>query len=272
MNASQKIQLYIAKEIKRICEKNNIKYFLIAGSLLGAVRHGGFIPWDDDMDIGMEREEYEKFIIACRTDLADEFYLQTWDSEEHYAFPFGKLMLKDTVWVEDYAKNVDINHYIYVDIFPYDAVPNDPGKRKVQKCKNMLYRQLLLAANQYDSFLYKKGIKKVIFILMRAFYWAIPKKCVKMKYKKLIMDGHEKESKEYFGFGDCCSYERGLMKKEWIDNLAPIQFETEAFMAPVDWDEYLTYLYGDYMTPPPEDKRGNYHSIIKSNFEKYESM
>ena len=272
MNASQKVQLYIAKEIKRICEKNDIKYFLLAGSMLGAVRHGGFIPWGDDMDFGMERQEYEKFIYACQTDLGDEFYLQTWDTEEHYAFPFGKLMLKNTEWVEDYAKSVDISHFIYVDIFPYDAVPNDINKRKEQKRKNMLYRQLLLASNHYDSHLYKKGVKKAIFLIMRAFSGIIPNEIIKKKYKKLMLDGFEKDSKEYFGFGYPYSYERGLMKKEWIENLTPIQFETETFLAPADRDEYLRYLYGDYMTPPPENKRGNYHSIIKSNLGKYKLL
>ncbi len=270
MNASQQAQLYIAKEVKRICEKNGIKYFIMAGSLLGAVRHGGFIPWDDDMDFGMERQEYDRFLNVCKTDLRPEFFVQTWDTEEHYAFPFGKVMLRDTVWIEDWAKRVDISHSIYVDIFPYDAIPNNLNERKWQNIKHQVYRQILLASNKYDSFVYKKGIKKVLFILMRFFGWIFPRELVKNKYKQLILNGRRDDSNEYFAFGIPYSYERGRMKKEWIDNLSTIKFEDDCFLAPTDTDAYLSFLYGDYMTPPPVVKRVNYHHIIKSNLGKFE--
>lgn len=271
MNASQKAQLYIAKEIKRICEINRIKYFLMAGSLLGAVRHGGFIPWDDDMDFGMERQEYEKFLKACERDLGPEFFIQTWDTEEHYAFPFGKVMLRDTVWVEDWAKRVDISHGIYVDIFPYDAIPDDPRERKSQNIKHQIYRQILLASNKYDSFVYKKGIKKMLFILMRVCSGIFPRKIVKIKYKEMIQDSRWKSNNVFFAFGIPYSYEKGQMKKEWIENLAPIKFEDDYFLAPTETDAYLSFLYGDYMTPPPAEKRVNYHHIIKSDLGEFET-
>ena len=85
------LQIKIALEIKRICEKNGLPYFIIAGTLLGAVRHGGFIPWDDDMDFGLLREDYEKFIEACKTDLSDEFFLHTWDTDPEYPFSYAKI-------------------------------------------------------------------------------------------------------------------------------------------------------------------------------------
>jgi lipopolysaccharide cholinephosphotransferase len=266
----QLLQLKIAKEIKRICEKNNIKYFLMAGSMLGAIRHGGFIPWDDDMDIGMERGEYEKFLKAVESDLGSEFYMQTWDKEEHYAYPFGKMMLKDTVWLEKVVKDVKITHGIYVDIFPYDAIPNSDMERNRQNKKHIFYRQLLLAINKYDAFTYKKGYKKAVFAMLRGFSFLFSNTRIKENYKKVIAEGHRSDSEDYFAFGIPYTYAKGQMKREWVENLKPIQFEDDFFLAPKDADAYLSFLYGDYMTPPPIEKRTNYHGIIDVDLGKYE--
>ena len=86
----QLIQLEIAKEVKRICEQNNISYFMDGGTLLGAVRHKGFIPWDDDLDFGFTRDNYEKFIATAKKNLSSEFFLQTWDSDREYGYAFCK--------------------------------------------------------------------------------------------------------------------------------------------------------------------------------------
>lgn len=258
----QLLQLKIAKEIKRICEKNDIKYFLMVGSLLGAVRHGGFIPWDDDMDIGMERSEYEKFLKAVERDLAPEFYMQTWEKEEHYAYPFGKLMLCDTVWLEELTSDVDITHGVYVDIFPYDAIPNSEKDREKQNKKHIFYRQLLLAINKYDAFTYKKGFKKAVFAVLKMFSFLFSNNRIKEKYTQLIYSGHCADSTDYYAFGMPYSYSKGQMKKEWIENLKPIAYEDDMFLAPIDTHDYLSYVYGDYMTPPPVERGGKFDELV----------
>ena len=103
-----------------ICRKENISYSLHGGTLLGAVRENGFIPWDDDMDIGMLRADYEKFLNVAKEKLNKKYFLQTWDTDEKFALPFAKIRLNGTKYIEHNSKNVDIHNGIYIDIFPYD--------------------------------------------------------------------------------------------------------------------------------------------------------
>ena len=121
--------LMIAKEIVRLCDENNIPYFINGGTQLGAVRHKGFIPWDDDFDIGMRRADYEKFLKVCEEQLDhNKYFLQTEDTEKNYDFYFAKIQLKVTSIIEDFSKNVQIEHGIFVDIFPYDNIPDNYPK------------------------------------------------------------------------------------------------------------------------------------------------
>src|SRR5699024_7471673 len=121
----QKDQLDILIEFDRICKKNNIKYQLFAGTLLGAIRHKGFIPWDDDIDVCMLREDYEKFLNICNKDMKNEYFLQTYNSDTNYIMQFAKLRKNNTIFLERVTANCDIHHGVYIDIFPLDDVrPN----------------------------------------------------------------------------------------------------------------------------------------------------
>ena len=126
----QLTQLSIAKEIKRVCDKYGIEYILDSGTLLGAVRHRGFIPWDDDMDIAMTRENYDKFVSVAQTEFKDKYFLQTWETDKNCPFPFAKVRLNGTSYVENVCEHADIHKGIYVDVFPYDVWPEE---KKAQK-------------------------------------------------------------------------------------------------------------------------------------------
>ena len=117
----QLLQLDIAKAIKELCESNGIPYFLIGGTLLGAIRHKGFIPWDDDFDVGMLREDYERFIKIAEEKLdKKKFFLETWDTEKGYGFPFAKVKLNGTKYPERNAPK-SVHQGIFVDVFPIDT-------------------------------------------------------------------------------------------------------------------------------------------------------
>ena len=115
--------LEIAVEIKRVCEENDIRYFLSDGTFLGAVRHQGFIPWDDDMDMGMLRADYEKFCRVAPKALKPEYCLESWNTDAGYGLPFAKVMKRNTVYLESKKTTKMREKGFYIDIFPFDNAP-----------------------------------------------------------------------------------------------------------------------------------------------------
>ncbi len=145
----RKAQLYIAEEIKRICGLYNIPYFLDCGTMLGAVRHHGFIPWDDDLDIGMLREDYERFIAAVPDALGSEFFLDNEITNPENALVFSKIRLRNTKYLEIKGNQKAVHNEIFVDVFPYYAISDAPGARKKEAFEMAVLAQLLRSKGGY---------------------------------------------------------------------------------------------------------------------------
>ena len=138
----QLTELELLEEVDRICKKCNIHYNIIAGTLLGAVRHGGFIPWDDDADVALLRSEYEKFRKACETELdTTRFYFQDHRNTPGYRWGYGKLRRKDTVFLREHQEHMPYEQGVFIDIFPLDYVPENYGVRRVHNFVCFLYRK-----------------------------------------------------------------------------------------------------------------------------------
>lgn len=261
-----KVQLEIAHEVKRICDKNKIKYFMIAGTLLGAVRHRGFIPWDDDLDIGMLRNDYERFIELAAKDLKNIFYLETWYTTSGYGMPFTKIRKNDTRYIEEKSKDVNCHPGIYIDIFPFDNIPDNKVLRLTHEYLIKFYQYLILERCMYNISFDSAGIKGIIYSLLKKRVKGIDVKELKEKYEAVSGRYNKKQTECAAAVGGSYGYKKETIKLAWVSQIIDLEFEGHLFKAPIGYKEYLSYFYGDFMTPPPKDKRYNRHGIIELKF------
>ena len=259
----QLVQLEILEEIARVCDEYNIKYFLDYGTLLGAVRHKGFIPWDDDLDIGMLRDDYEKFCKVAPKSLNEKYCFQTWDTEKGYGVPFGKVRKKGTLYLEGKGKKLNENG-IFVDVFPYDSAAKEEEAINLKRALVQMERVVLMKCRYkpWDDN-GKVNLKKRIGYLYYQFKALFTEEMdLKKKYDKTAKTISE---------GDFLYCQDGLpvyrvMPKAWLDKVEKIPFEGKEFYVPMKRHEYLTLVYGDYMKLPPVEKRGNRHQIVDLKF------
>lgn len=260
-------QLEIAVEVKRICIKNNINYSLIAGSLLGAVRHTGFIPWDDDLDIGMLREDYNKFIVACKTDLNNKYFLQTWDTDSDFPLPIAKIRKKGTRYIERNSSKSNHHHGIFIDIFPFDNIPNNNRKKRIQDLKTYVLKRVLIVKNNYIIFNENEKFKIIIYYIFKTFTIFLSKDKIKKELYRIMTMYNFQQTDEITTFGGAYGYKKESIKIAWFNDLREIYFEGEEWLSLANPENYLTHFYGDFRTPVPEHKRYNRHNIIDINFE-----
>lgn len=263
-------ELFIAKEVKRICNENGIKYFMIAGTLLGAVRHNGFIPWDDDMDIGMLREDYERFIKLAKTDLGERFFLQTPETDSAYGLNFAKILLKDTTLTEASAANNAVKG-ISIDVFPFDAVPENAKKTEKHKKRTYFLRRLLLAKQNYNVCGKKEYVKRAVYAVLKfiAAFYSREKLCKMLDSECERYNALGKTPEKIVNIGGAYGYDKETILREWVDSTVELPFEDTVFAAPAGYIPYLEYFYGDYMKLPPEDKRYNRHGVTAIDFGPY---
>lgn len=234
-----------------VCEQLELPYYIAGGTLLGAVRHKGFIPWDDDIDIAMLRKDYEVFIAKAPALLPDFVFLQNIHTEPEFLANFTKLRHCDTTFIESSWKFRKINHGIFIDIFPFDYYPDSKLKRLRFRILDRLYK-LRIAS---ECFYKKKTLKQKISHPIAKLLMPSVKKTLR-KRDKLI--------KACSG-GSCIANHSGVWgKKEvipakWFDHSVKLEFEGLQVNAPGDYHLFLSHYYGDYMQLPPIEKQVSHH-------------
>lgn len=251
----QACEIDILSQIHQICEKYNLEYFGIGGTALGAVRHQGFIPWDDDIDIGMPRQDYEKFLSVVGEELPEGYHVQNFQTEPKTPFYFTKIRRDDTLFVEYYLKDYDIHQGIFVDIFPFDNVPEKKWLANIHFRICQILYQLFLAKSLKtvcsSRFGEKRTKKSIARKILHCIMIMIPKVWIYRLLDWNVRFFNRWEATEI-------SHITRRRLRVFLKDLYPIRymkFDTIEMPVPNDYDVYLKAQFGDYGVLPPEDKR-----------------
>lgn len=262
------VQLKMLKDFSEVCDKYEIPYFVVYGTAIGAVRHHGFIPWDDDIDVAMLREDYNKFFEIFENEMGDEYKLLTPQIDGRYACTVTHIQRKGTRFVSEMSKDLKCEQCIFMDIFPFDKVANDDRKASSQgKMANFFGKMLFLSGTANPVIKYG-GMKKRIAQLACSTIHIVLKIChitPRILYKRYLSVATAYNNDKACEYVTSFEYTGCLKDKVKAKELFPVKkvvFEDLIVNIPANNDELLKKIYGDYMKMPPEAERVNHMPLI----------
>ena len=254
------IEIDILSYIHNICVDNNIRYWIAFGTLLGAVRHGGFIPWDDDIDVCMFREDYEKFISVMNNIDNDKYSIITPYNHDSYYFTFSRVVDDRTVLKLKGLRHIhDLG--VFVDVFPIDDAPDDPQLLKqwqieISKAQEKTRSTVPIHAH-YDEHSMHTCLRIMRNVFRRLKYGSRNFIRYRNEWNNLLRKYNGRE------YNNCiCENTNWLYPKSLFSELTTITFEGREFYAPQKWHDFLEYSYGEYMKLPPIEERVSHHNFI----------
>lgn len=259
--AHQAALLSLLKEFDRVCQVLDIPYVLFAGTLLGAVRHQGFIPWDDDLDVLMLRADYRRFLAEAPAVLdTDTFFLQS-EFSDHWPMFFSKLRLNGTTCLEKYhPKDTQTHQGIYIDLFPCDDARPTAFGRRWQFAASKVVIAKALDQRGYDT---DSRAKKLMMALCRP----LPQ----TPFLKAVMRGRADGTVVHTFLSAARRYDKNVIPRRFLTDRCTVEFEGGRYPAPADYDACLRMLYGDYMQlPPPEERVCKQHAVLVDTEHSYE--
>lgn len=259
----QQTELGILKDFAELCEENNIDYFGMGGTAIGAIRHGGFIPWDDDIDVGLTRENYDRFIRIVKKKYPDKYMIIDARSSESFPLMNTRMALRGTKFKEDTFSGLDVDNGIFLDIFCFENVSDNDLKMKWQIINAWFWGKILILKYIKEPVLYVKGIVKKIVLLgcriMHSFLkiFNVSKRKLYRNAKAFSMMYNDRETKRVAFMFEPSPF-MSILAREDIEPTRFYDFEGLRIRFPNRIDVLLERRYGDYMTLPPEDKRHNH--------------
>lgn len=257
----QNTELEILKKLDEYCRDHDIKYSLIAGSLLGAVRHGGFIPWDDDIDVAMTRAEYTKFCECIAKDPIPKHVFSNYENDKTSGICHGKLGKEGTVFIQKGDVETRGHHEIWVDIFPFDkTVIGEKNSETIKIGKELV---MLTRANDFRTD--DSATKKIVKAITRL-YPNRHKRMIRDAQRLVDLDMEISQNYEWISMSCFESISKWRYPRELLDDYVEIEFEGYPFLAFSGYEAVLRILYGDYMQLPPESERVCKHNPLRIEF------
>ena len=266
MELLHKVDMDIVKEVIRICDARGLKYFMLGGTMLGAIRHKGFIPWDDDIDLGMPREDYETFLELAPQELAPHLKIVNYRNDPNYMYYITRVLDTETKVIEERIGNDNKYTNASIDIFPIDGTPNNKLLRKIYFFR-VLYHRALMSLCYKDSIDRKRKRSKKEKLLL----WVmehIPVEKLTTPYKQKckidkLLRKQKIEGAQYIGNIMGAYRTREIVPADFYGEGAYYPFEDIQLRGMAKAHEYLTFTYGDYMQLPPEDQRKTHFKILE---------
>lgn len=260
----QQYEMSILKDFIDVCEEYNLTYFALAGTGIGALRHKGFIPWDDDIDVGLPRKDYEKLLEVFEQKYSDKYQIGNAEHMENYPLMTTRIMIRGTKFVEEPLKNVKCDLGIFLDVYAFDNAAVDEKGFKRQALTAWFWSKILILRHIAYPVLPFSGLKKKLAHLVCAVahgmlvLFRISPRWIYQQCKKASCRYNDVETKRIAYFCDTSPY-INIIDKEKSYPLIELEFEGIQLKFPKDLHDMLTFTYGDYMKLPPVEKRKNHY-------------
>lgn len=263
------VQLGILSDFIKVCDKYDFQYFVVYGTAIGAVRHQGFIPWDDDIDVAMLREDYDKFCKVFQKELGKDYNLLTPEIDGRYACTVTHIQKKGTKFISESSQDLKCEQGIFMDIFPLDYVAADKKEALRQaRNSNILGRLLFLSGTAYPVIPYKGAKGKMAGYACWIIHYVLKLLRIKPRflYRKYISVvtkyNNNSDKSEYVTSFEYAGGLKDCVKKKELFPLKKVPFENLEVNIPANNHEFLTKVYGDYMKIPPKEERVNHMPLV----------